>query len=416
METGSLEVKEKEQTAEEREIQVAFGLTDPKGTFSRWVGSAMASILMNTDSPICFHILLDDTVNEDNRKKLKQTGNTKKSRVVFHEMDSSKFAIENKWLEIYTIGSLYRLILPEILPERKKIIYLDADVIFNCNIRELWQIDVSEYCIAGVSDADVRAGIVRPSVVLEGSVKKEQYFNSGVVVMNLERIRQQGGLLKPAINFMKNRHETKLPDQDALNDIFRNSVLLLEEKWNCPVRLESKKTNKLRKVVYHFMGQKHPCFDNLTEYDKLLLKVQGNSPWGYNGIEADLIRGMNMMSFKIEQLQKLICKLSAPGIKRIYYGLNTDGMKNIMKMVPPRNVDYCIEKDPIDVDGMRYGVPVRDVNEVRREQKGTFVVFVLPEADGGQGIQKLNEMGLKYGEDFFVVPALLKVSQGGYIV
>ena len=54
-------------------IHVALAVYDPKGTYSQHAGVVMTSIFENTQSPVVVHILHDETLTEDNRKKFIRT-------------------------------------------------------------------------------------------------------------------------------------------------------------------------------------------------------------------------------------------------------------------------------------------------------------------------------------------------------
>ncbi len=112
----------------------------------------MQSILEHTDSRICFHILHDETVSEENKRKLKQVAHQKGDIIQFHFIDTSIFDDVKDRLHRFTVGTMFRLMLPEILPNLNKIIYLDADLLVNRDVKGLWDIDVSNYCVAGVRD------------------------------------------------------------------------------------------------------------------------------------------------------------------------------------------------------------------------------------------------------------------------
>lgn len=76
---------------DENVIHIGFGLHDKTGHYSVWVGTAMQSIIDHTDSKLCFHILHDETVSEENKRKLKQVAYQKGDSIQFHFIDTSIF-------------------------------------------------------------------------------------------------------------------------------------------------------------------------------------------------------------------------------------------------------------------------------------------------------------------------------------
>ena len=89
-------------------------------------------------------------------------------------------------MERFSIASTFRLLLSKLIsPAVEKIIYLDADTIVNLDIRELWRVELEDKPLAAIPDA------LPQTVPLcqDGFVKFENYFNSGVLLMNLEKWR-----------------------------------------------------------------------------------------------------------------------------------------------------------------------------------------------------------------------------------
>ena len=88
------------------------------------------------------------------------------------------------------------------------------------------------------------------------NIYRNQYFNSGVLFMNLDKIREKGHLKELVVDFLVNNREATYPDQDALNVLFHNKILYLDSSWNRFVSLhrEDNKDN-LDNAVFHFAGK-----------------------------------------------------------------------------------------------------------------------------------------------------------------
>ncbi len=88
-----------------------------------------------------------------------------------------------------TLPSYYRLIIDQILPRDVSLaIYLDSDIVVNGDLSELFSYDLNGYTIAAVPDAWVdRADRIKEKIELP---KGARYFNSGVLLINLETWRQ----------------------------------------------------------------------------------------------------------------------------------------------------------------------------------------------------------------------------------
>ena len=209
-------------------IHIGFGLHDKDGHYSVWVGTVMQSILEHTDSRVCFHILYDETLSTDNKYKLEMVAHNGSSKIEFHKIDEDDFSAVKDQMSRFTIGTMFRCSLPGLLPDLNRIIYLDADLFVNRDIKELWDVDIREYCLAGVVDEGVAVHNYPRILNKYPEIKKESYFNAGVLYMNLKKIREFGNLKKLVLDFLIENPEADFPDQDALNVLFHNKVLYLD--------------------------------------------------------------------------------------------------------------------------------------------------------------------------------------------
>lgn len=128
----------------------------------------------------------------------------------------------------YSEAASYRLLLPELLPELNKIIYLDCDIVVRQDLSALdATVNVAGKLLAAVYEAPIEDQSKRWAAL---GCDPDKYFNSGFLVMNLARMREEGtsGKLLDAL-----RHGSlEFPDQDALNIVCKGRVLLLPPVWN----------------------------------------------------------------------------------------------------------------------------------------------------------------------------------------
>lgn len=131
----------------------------------------------------------------------------------------------------YTPYAFLRLFADRIKGIPNKILYLDTDVVAVKDIKELYNIDITEYEFAGSLDYYGR-WFYNP-----------HYINSGVILLNLDNIRKSG-LFKETLKLCS-RKKIFLADQTALNRLSQNK-LIIDRKFN-----EQKKTKK-DTVIRHF--------------------------------------------------------------------------------------------------------------------------------------------------------------------
>ncbi len=133
----------------------------------------------------------------------------------------------------YTPYAQLRLFLDLITPDGDpdKIIYLDADTMCRRDISELWDVDISAYEFGASLDAAGRYWI------------DENYCNSGVMLINLRRIRKTG--LFAETRRQVNRRTMFMPDQSALNDLAESKLVL-------PRRFNEQRAIRDDTVIKHF--------------------------------------------------------------------------------------------------------------------------------------------------------------------
>lgn len=128
----------------------------------------------------------------------------------------------------YTEAASLRLLLPELLPELDKILYLDCDIIVRQDLTRLWnETDLGDNYLAAVSEAAIEGQAERFQAL---GCDPAKYFNSGFLLMNLKQMRSEKVSEKlleacrvPYLEF---------PDQDALNQVCQGRVLPISPLYN----------------------------------------------------------------------------------------------------------------------------------------------------------------------------------------
>lgn len=134
------------------------------------------------------------------------------------------------------IVAYYRLFIPILLPlSVKKAIYLDSDVVICRNIAELWNLELSESYVLAVQDTGV------PFVSSDCGLRKykelglepdHKYFNSGVLVINLDKWRTEHISEKVIEYLITNQEYVNALDQDGLNAMLANRWIEIDPRWN----------------------------------------------------------------------------------------------------------------------------------------------------------------------------------------
>lgn len=178
-----------------------------------------------------------------------------------------------------------RLLLPSLLPQYSKCIYLDTDVIVNTDLTNLYRTNVDDYYTAGVK----AAGYIYPERKNAQETERlhlpsvDNYINSGVMVMNLDKLRKHG-LEKTFVEM-----SAKFHDQDVINICCYNNIKILPLTFNLMTKYICRKNGRYlvneigehvypvderkaaleRPVIVHFADRKKPWNDRncpLGEY------------------------------------------------------------------------------------------------------------------------------------------------------
>ena len=143
-------------------IRVCFGLHDKTGRYSKFTGMTMLSLFENTTSDVKIHILHDKTLTQDNRDKFIYLAGRYGQAVKFYnveELCADKIEDFKNFVPLVktsrlSIGAMYRLLAPQILPsDISRIIYFDSDIILNLDIAELWKIELGNKPLAAAPEA-----------------------------------------------------------------------------------------------------------------------------------------------------------------------------------------------------------------------------------------------------------------------
>lgn len=192
--------------------------------------SSLASYNSNVDVWVFY-----DVLSRRWQRKIRNLLARSHSTVAFVPFD---FAILRGLKECGHLGlsAYYRLFVPDLLPGHlKRIVYLDADLIVRRSIEELYLQPLDDAVIAAVSGPSPYS-YDRDAARLELPTGC-QYFNSGVLVINLPRWRQLG-VRDQCLQFLYDHLDKVVyADQDLLNVVLCRLHKPLHPMWNVTLQL-----------------------------------------------------------------------------------------------------------------------------------------------------------------------------------
>lgn len=140
----------------------------------------------------------------------------------------------------YTDAMYYRLFMPYVMDEYERMVYLDCDLVLEKDVALLYNTDIGDNYLGVVRDIGMiihKHNTSDAQFLPEGYFEKalpnvdaDTYFNSGVLVMNLEAFRRDFTLAY--LIGETNNEYFRYPDQDGLNNIASEKKYQLEMNWN----------------------------------------------------------------------------------------------------------------------------------------------------------------------------------------
>lgn len=182
-----------------------------------------------------------------------------------------------------------RCFFPRIFKDFERILYLDIDMVcLRPGIEELWNMPLDGLYVRAVKDPPIHYS---PGCTEDmENTGNRQYFNAGMMLMNLEKMRADGVAdslalfcAQPYWGWLKNIHG----DQTVLNYLLKDGVGLVPNRWNNIVFGMANGTREGFERFYREEGYEKPL-DTLN--DTVFLHFAGpDKPWAERSRGCDLV-------------------------------------------------------------------------------------------------------------------------------
>lgn len=244
-------------------LKIAFSADD---VYVPFLATAIASILVNSDKSDTFtFFIINDGIGEENKNKLRQLKTIKDFEAHFLTFEHdvvSQFPLISGTL--FSRPMYFRFFLPEYLPDVDKILYLDADIVAQCSLADLYSMDLGSNIIGAVTHY-YRYYATNQRL---GFPPDTRTFNSGVMLFNLLKMRKfkiTEKLIKTTLQISAN---LAYPDQDVLNYFFRHQYAEIPPEWNVMLHERVRSYIERAKILHFSSTNKfaHPESAKLYEY------------------------------------------------------------------------------------------------------------------------------------------------------
>lgn len=217
------------------------------------------------NSSISFYII-DDHISKESKEKLNQVIFGHSAEINYLEVNSDLYAdvLESDHI---TQTAYYRISLPDLLSDKhyKKVVYIDCDVLVLEDVSKLYDTDIGEKIIGAVIDPGQALVLDRLGVNTD-----DYYFNSGLLLINLERWRE-ADITEKTLNFLEEEEDKIIyHDQDALNAILYEKWFQLHPKWNVQTSLlfERHQPPTVEHKILYKEAIQNPAIVHFTGHDK----------------------------------------------------------------------------------------------------------------------------------------------------
>lgn len=253
-----------------REIPIFFTIDDGYAPF---LAVALNSAIKNANKKRQYKaIILHQDLNCTNIKKLKAL-ETENFKIELTPMKANFEALDDRMsnrlrCDYFTLTIYFRLFIPSMFPQYDKGIYIDSDVVLTDDIAKLYDIDIGDNFIGACNDLSI-ADIPPLVAYTENAVgvKKEEYINSGVLLMNLKKMRKcdlEGHFL----NLLNTYHfDSIAPDQDYLNAICNGKIYYLDKSWDTMPN-NAKPPLEHTHLIHYNLFSKPWCYDDIQYEDE----------------------------------------------------------------------------------------------------------------------------------------------------
>lgn len=194
------------------------------------------------------------------------------------EVDASQFNGLHKYKkeENYCMASpaaMFKFIIPNIFSHLDRILYIDTDLIVRKDLLELFMTCMEDEYLCAVPD-------LWQTVTDRADIKRfKSYFNSGVMLMNLARMRSDN-LPDKLITAKLNSTNFNLMDQDVFNEVCNGQIKILDIKYNfLPVCYKRHKQRLDFSVINRLYGSSYTKIEEIAADPVVAHWAGSDKPW-----------------------------------------------------------------------------------------------------------------------------------------
>ena len=172
---------------------------------------SMKSVMLNQNfnTFIIFHILVSKDIYKEQKIVIdKICQEHKNCKIIYHIMNQEFKEFSTKGKINKTTATFYRIILPKLIPNEKKILYFDSDTLIYRDLNEIYNYNIDDNYFVGQFEG-------KP--IKKYGKDLRDFICGGVLLINLDNLRKDK-IFEKMIDFLtKNNRTLHFLDQDAIN-------------------------------------------------------------------------------------------------------------------------------------------------------------------------------------------------------
>lgn len=212
-------------------IPIVFAAND---SYSIFCYTAIYSLIQNTGKKYFYHIYVFQTDISDANCKMLESLSGENIKVECIDISPYTQNVHLKGSLHLSIETYYRLFIPCILPQYKKILYLDSDMCILSDVAGLYECDLHGHAIGAALDIPCRPLEYHAKDL--GGLDYRKNFNAGVLVIDTLKF-EENKVREKCLALLEEDYKRKIrklifADQDALNIALYENYFILDKRWN----------------------------------------------------------------------------------------------------------------------------------------------------------------------------------------
>lgn len=268
-----------------KEIPI-FTATDDN--YVPFLAVTLESMLANASKDYKYSIkILNTGITDENIAKIKKY---ERENVDVEFVDMRK-SLEEIGLRLhtciyYTQTTYYRLFIPSMYQQYDKVLYIDCDIVVRGDISRLYNINIGDNLVGATTDEFVMSLPRIQSYMTKclGLNKVTDYFNAGILIMNLKQMRKQK--FEETFVDLLAKYKFVVQDQDYLNVICKDKVHYISGSWDKMPCVDDMPLNKINIIHYNLVWKPWHAeilysdefwkYVDRTEYAEVIHKIRDN--------------------------------------------------------------------------------------------------------------------------------------------